>query len=69
LEGYADPKPMARKAEAEQQPLMRGQLAWLPRYASRFPGCVPKGLAVGDGDIGDGMLGGNISAMARAWSR
>ncbi len=69
LEGYADPKPMARKAGAEQKPLTRGQLAWLPLYASRFPDRVPKGLAVGDGDLWDSMLGGNISAMARAWSR
>ncbi|MCZ8261260.1 MAG: alginate lyase family protein [Beijerinckiaceae bacterium] len=69
LENYADPKTMAIKANATQKPLARGQLSWLPLYARRFPERVPGGLAIGEGDLWDGMLGGNISALARAWAR
>lgn len=68
-EGFADAGKAARLAGAEQKPLGRFQMGWMPFYERRFPGRLPLTPLVGQSDIWFEMSGGNMSALARIWVR
>lgn len=68
-EGFANPAKAVRLAGAEQKPLGRFQMGWMPFYERRFPGRLPLGAFVAQSDIWFEMTGGNMSALARIWVR
>ena len=68
-EGFANPAKAARLAGAEQKPLGRFQMGWMPFYERRFPGRLPLAPILGSSDIWFEMTGGNMSALARIWVR
>lgn len=68
-EGFTNPAKAARLAGAEQKPLGRFQMGWMPFYERRFPGRLPLGALVAQSDIWFEMTGGNMSALARLWVR
>lgn len=68
-EGFANPSKAAQLAGAEQKPLGRSQMGWIPFYEKRFPGRLPFAALVAQSDIWFEMTGGNMSALARVWVR
>ncbi|MCA1951867.1 MAG: alginate lyase family protein [Hyphomicrobiales bacterium] len=66
LAAHGDSRPLAERAGAAQKPLTRGQLAWLPFYARRFPERAAGAAAIlAEGDLWSSMIGGNMSLIAR----
>jgi poly(beta-D-mannuronate) lyase len=68
-EGFGNPAKAAGLAGAEQKPLGRPQMGWIPFYQRRFPGLLPLAPIAGQSDIWFEMTGGNMSALARVWVR
>jgi poly(beta-D-mannuronate) lyase len=68
-EGFENPAKAAKLAGAEQKPLGRFQMGWMPFYERRFPGRLPIAARVAQSDIWFEMTGGNMSALARIWVR
>jgi poly(beta-D-mannuronate) lyase len=66
-EGVANPGRAAKLAGAEQKPMGKFQLGWLPFYEKRFPGRLSKAKEHLASDIWLTMAGGNMTALARAW--